>query len=42
MHPGGANFLMGDGGVRFVRQSIDFTTYRAICTKAGGEVANLN
>jgi prepilin-type N-terminal cleavage/methylation domain-containing protein/prepilin-type processing-associated H-X9-DG protein len=42
LHPGGANFLMGDGGVRFVRQGIDFTTYRALCTKAGGEVASPN
>jgi prepilin-type N-terminal cleavage/methylation domain-containing protein/prepilin-type processing-associated H-X9-DG protein len=42
LHPSGANFLMGDGGVRFVKQSMDFTTYRALCTKAGGEVAPLN
>jgi len=42
MHAGGANFLMGDGGVRFVRQTMDFTTYRALCSKAGGEVASPN
>ena len=42
LHPGGANFLMGDGAVRYVRQTMDFTTYRANCTKAGGEVAPLN
>ena len=42
MHVGGANFLMGDGGVRFVRQNMDFTIYRQHCTKAGGEVATLN
>ena len=33
---------MGDGGVRFVRQNMDFTAYRAHCTKNGGEVATLN
>ena len=42
LHPSGANFLLGDGSVRFVRQSVDFTAYRQHCTKAGGEVATLN
>ena len=42
MHSQGANFLMGDGGVRFVRQSVDFLAYRQHCTRAGGEVATLN
>jgi len=42
LHTGGANFLLGDGSVRFVRQSVDFTAYRAHCTKWGSEVANLN
>ena len=41
-HSQGANFLIGDGGVRFVRQSIDLATYRALATRAGGEVATLN
>jgi prepilin-type N-terminal cleavage/methylation domain-containing protein len=41
-HAQGANFLIGDGGVRFVRQSIDLATYRALATRSGGEVANLN
>jgi len=27
MHPGGANFVMCDGAVRFISQNIDFTTY---------------
>jgi prepilin-type processing-associated H-X9-DG protein len=26
-HPGGANFLMGDGAVRFISENIDVTTY---------------
>ena len=42
MHAQGANFLLGDGSVRFVRQTIDFTAYRQACTKNGGETPNIN
>jgi len=42
LHSGGANFLLGDGSVRFVRQTVDFTAYRAHCTRANGEVATLD
>jgi len=41
-HSQGANFLFGDGQVRFIRQTIDFTAYRQACTRAGGEVPAIN
>ncbi len=40
-HTGGAQFLMGDGHVVFLRSSLDMTTYRRLSTKAGGEVVTL-
>ncbi len=38
MHPGGANFLFGDGSVRFIKSTINMGTYQAASTRAGGEV----
>ena len=38
IHPGGANFLMADGSVRFVPQTIDFRVYQALSTIRGREV----
>jgi prepilin-type N-terminal cleavage/methylation domain-containing protein/prepilin-type processing-associated H-X9-DG protein len=37
-HSGGVNAVMGDGSVRFVRDSISLDTWRAMATRAGGEV----
>jgi prepilin-type N-terminal cleavage/methylation domain-containing protein/prepilin-type processing-associated H-X9-DG protein len=39
-HLGGANFLLTDGSVRFVANTIDITTYQALGTRAGGEVVS--
>jgi prepilin-type processing-associated H-X9-DG protein len=37
-HPGGCNFVMADGSVRFLSESITLTTLQALSTKAGGEL----
>jgi prepilin-type N-terminal cleavage/methylation domain-containing protein/prepilin-type processing-associated H-X9-DG protein len=39
-HPGGANSLLGDGSVRFVKSTIDGMTWRALGTVAGGELVS--
>jgi prepilin-type N-terminal cleavage/methylation domain-containing protein/prepilin-type processing-associated H-X9-DG protein len=36
-HPGGANLMMGDGSVRFIRNSVNLQTWRALGTRNGGE-----
>ena len=41
LHPGGANFLAGDGSVHFFSQEIDYRLFNALGTKAGGEVAGM-
>jgi prepilin-type processing-associated H-X9-DG protein len=37
-HPGGVNVGLCDGSVRFVADGIDFPTWQALGTRAGGEV----
>ncbi len=34
-HPEGGQFLMGDGSVHFVRETIDLAVFHALCTRAG-------
>jgi prepilin-type N-terminal cleavage/methylation domain-containing protein/prepilin-type processing-associated H-X9-DG protein len=38
LHPGGANVLLGDGSVRFIKQSINLLTWQALCSRSVGEV----
>jgi prepilin-type N-terminal cleavage/methylation domain-containing protein len=37
-HPGGAQFAIADGSVRFLSESADHMLYRGLCTRNGGEV----
>jgi prepilin-type N-terminal cleavage/methylation domain-containing protein/prepilin-type processing-associated H-X9-DG protein len=37
-HPGGVNLTMADGSVRFVKNSVNIGSWRAIGTRNGGEV----
>jgi prepilin-type N-terminal cleavage/methylation domain-containing protein/prepilin-type processing-associated H-X9-DG protein len=37
-HGQGANFLYGDGHVQFLKTAINYVTYKALSTRAGGEV----
>ncbi|MFQ3593154.1 MAG: DUF1559 domain-containing protein [Gemmataceae bacterium] len=39
---GGVNVCLGDGSVRFVRDTIDLNLWRALATRAGGEVVSGN
>jgi prepilin-type processing-associated H-X9-DG protein/prepilin-type N-terminal cleavage/methylation domain-containing protein len=39
-HPGGANFAMCDGSVKFVTDEIDYSAYKALATISGGEIIN--
>ena len=34
-HPGGVNVLMGDGSVRFIKDSINIVTWRSLISRAG-------
>ena len=42
LHPGGVQFAMTDGSVRFIQDNIDLALFRALGTHAGGEVVNLD
>jgi prepilin-type N-terminal cleavage/methylation domain-containing protein/prepilin-type processing-associated H-X9-DG protein len=41
LHPGGANFCMGDGSGHFLNENIDGTIYRAMASRAGNEVVQM-
>ena len=40
-HPGGANFMMGDGSVSFLNEDMEFVLYQELATANRGEVAHL-
>lgn len=37
-HPGGVNSLFLDGSVKFIKSSVSSASWRALATKAGGEI----
>lgn len=37
-HPGGANVLMGDGSVRFLKESVAMRVFASLVTRAGNEI----
>jgi prepilin-type processing-associated H-X9-DG protein len=37
-HSGGVNALLGDGSVRFMKDTMNFQTWRALGSSSGGEV----
>ena len=37
-HPGGAQFVMADGSVQFINETIEFSIYQDLATRDGGEV----
>jgi len=39
-HPGGCHFVLADGSVHFISESIDSRTLAAITTRAGEEVVS--
>jgi len=39
-HPGGANFAMADGSVRFVKDSVNMQVYWSLGSRNGGEIVS--
>ena len=37
-HTGGVNVALGDGSVRFVRETLDPAVLKSLSTRAGGEI----
>lgn len=41
-HPGGVQFILSDGSVRMLTESIDMDVYHALTTRANKEVVQVN
>ena len=41
MHPGGANFALGDGSVTFISDKIDLTTFQRLCMHQDGNFVGI-
>jgi hypothetical protein len=42
LHTGGANVLMEDGAVWFIKQSINLLTWQVLCSRSNGEVISVD
>jgi prepilin-type N-terminal cleavage/methylation domain-containing protein len=40
LHTGGCDFLMGDGSVRFIKESVNPTVFSSLASRSGGEVVS--
>ncbi len=40
LHPGGCQFLLGDGSVRFIREAVAPPVFQATASRAGGELVS--
>ena len=40
LHPGGGNTLMGDGSVRFIKETINLRTWQALSSRSNGEIVD--
>jgi prepilin-type processing-associated H-X9-DG protein len=38
LHPGGANFALGDGSIRFISQTISQVNLERLCIRSDGQV----
>ncbi len=41
LHPGGVNLALADGSLQFINETIDLGVWRALATRAGGELFDL-
>jgi len=41
LHPGGSNFVMGDGSVQFIKSEIDYRLYNALGSREYGDIVTL-